>query len=229
MVESPQKNTAPAQAARASTGNRQDPLPGSMAWPPRAGGFSPCPWEGARVQAASHTGRFTCRQSNHRPGSAWGRCWRTQGLCTGALLTRVCVGRKGSICVHRPGLWGCWAHWVPQSLTSALPARGAEAGSPALYEERHGRTKPLGGLEETSAPLCAATGCQGGLSPLIFLARTPGRGLASWGQRQPSATPLVRSTVRVWFAEMEDFSHPEPEGLRRLRTDCPDPGKSFCH
>lgn len=73
-----------------------------------------------------------------------------------------------------------------------------------------------------SAPLCAATGCQGGLSPLIFLTRTPGRGLAAWGQRQPSATPLVRSTVRVWFAEMEDFSHPEPEGLHRLQTDCPD-------
>lgn len=72
MVESPQKNTAPAQAARASTGNRRDPLPGSVAGSPGAGGFSPCPWEGARVQAASHTGRFPCRQSNHCLGTMHG-------------------------------------------------------------------------------------------------------------------------------------------------------------
>lgn len=146
---------------------------------PGARGFHPCPWEGPWVQ-----GSFTCRLSGSCLGSAWGWHWRTQGLNAG-----TCMGRGGSTCTHQPGLRGCWAHWVPKSLASAHPAWGAEAMSPAPHEERHGWTKCLGGLEDTPDPWCVAASCQGGQSPLTFLARTPARGLAFQGRRQPSASP----------------------------------------
>lgn len=103
---------------------------------PRARSFISCPCAGPWVH-----GSFVCR---HRDGGGGHKGSRQ--AC--APLTHTCVHGKRGTCSHPPaGI----ARVLGSLGTPKLPLAGA--GSPALHEEGHGWTQPLGGCWRTPRPL----------------------------------------------------------------------------